>query len=147
VALVLLRLGDNKMFLRITGTVGKETEMKELTIEALREILEIVKDSKAFVIDQAPGYAQELVRYELVSNAAYGVIAIAWMVGCVTIMLWSYIHWAKLDGDTKFLFILAPIMASAFAIIPFLASILPDFLKAWTAPKVLIVEKLMAMVK
>ena len=121
--------------------------MKELTVEALRESLEIVRSSKAFVIDQAPGYAQELVRYALVMNAAYGVIAIAWMVGCVTILLWAYVHWAKHNDDTKPLFIAVPVIVSMFAIIPFLASNLPGFLKAWTAPKVLIVERLMAMVK
>jgi len=121
--------------------------VKELTIETLREILDIVKSSRGFVMEQAPGYAQELVRYELISNGFYLAISLAWIVLCTAAFFWSW-HKVVKTGEDNFLgvMIIATI-ASAFAWVPLLASILPGFLKAWTAPKVLIIKKIMKLVK
>jgi len=56
-------------------------EVKQESVDALMNfLLSTAKDIKDFTMDQAPGFAKEIVRYGMVSSYTYTIIGLTFMI-------------------------------------------------------------------
>lgn len=116
--------------------------MKE---ELIKELLTTIKDTKSFVLDQAPEVAQELILLARVESAIYFLFIII----ISSISLWFFKKGLKLkkeEEDTYYNKHIDCFFTSAIALsftIPFFCGI---SLACWIAPKVFLIRELSKLV-
>jgi len=62
-----------------------EDSLKNLTKDMLTEVLEMVKSTKNFTVEQAPDYIKQLLAYQLISNCASIVICALFIIASIII--------------------------------------------------------------
>lgn len=129
--------------------------MKDLTTQLQEnavELLTFVKQSKDFMVEQAPMYVQELVEFHFFENmisTITGVVVLATILLLVILIQKNIINKLEEQFDKNMTYLVLSICLG----IPFLAVIgditkhTKECYKAKYAPRVLIIEKLSEIVK
>ncbi len=115
-------------------------DLKEVTGEALKEVLETIKQSKGFVLEQAPDLAKEVVLNAKVS-ALYNLLVSLFFMALTGSYL---IHLAGIEGEIKgyqFGLMVASIIVGIISSFGFLCTI-ESIISLVTAPKMYILKEL-----
>jgi len=106
-----------------------EYSFKDLTKDMLTEVLEMVKSTKNFTVEQAPDYIKQLLAYELISNYISIVICVLFIIASIIIPFY-FNHFAVnlFCGVAIFLFFVGSILN------------IDNIIKIKVAPKVFIVD-------
>ena len=116
--------------------------MKE---ELIKELLTTIKDTKSFVLDQAPEVAQEMILLARVESA----VCFFFMLITISASLWFFKKGLKLQKEvidiypTKHIDCFVGSIVSLLLTIPFFVSI---NLACWVAPKVFLLKELSKLV-
>lgn len=107
--------------------------------EAVKEIIETVRDSKNFVLAQAPGVAREIITYSRASNILALIVALLF-VGLAA----KFVYLSKAstgdDGGTGWAIAAGLLFVIALIVIPLS---IDDLIKTYVAPKLYILDYLL----
>ena len=113
-----------------------------ITEEAIKELVGIVRDSKEFVIDQAPSVAVEMVRY----GRIWIIVPLLFIIIGIPYLIYAFIkaresNWE--DGWSPAFFI--PMILGIFIAALIIGE--SKMIMAWVAPKLYILTELSRMAK
>jgi hypothetical protein len=136
---------------------------KELLNDSLRVLLNTFKESKDFVLEQAPDIVQQLIMYTIVERLVLVILGII-ILSILPIILWKiYVKYNKdvidaikeIETNTApryvlssakvdpFEYVVTGVLSSLFVGFPgffLISNNLQTLLKAWIAPKIFIIE-------
>ena len=115
-------------------------DLNQVTAEALKEVIDTIKDSKSFVVKQAPDLAQEIILEAKVS-ALYNLLVSLFFLAVTGSYLFSLTH---VEGEIKgyqFGLMVASIIVGIISSFGFLCTI-ESIISLITAPKMFILKQL-----
>ena len=113
-----------------------------LTEEAIKTLIEIVKDAREFVLDQAPAIAVEMVRYGRLGLIIWIVSLVIGIIVCRILILK-----AKERGFESVWCPIAAIMTIIWGLVQVVSFFGEKLLMPWVAPKLYILTELTNMLK
>ena len=123
---------------------------EELLNDALRGVMETVRETKDFVLEQAPEIVQQLVTYHYIYSLCCVLAGVLFILLSVSLIGYGVFNGIKCRWDDKkcekyLPFIIIGCIASVPGIATFFVN-LPYFLKVSLAPKVFILEYFARMI-
>lgn len=128
----------------LVDPAGSAMTVNESTADLIRELTETLRDSKAFVVEQAPGVVQDLIRWEI-ARSTMGVVA-----GLVVAVLAVWLvrlarRLDPLDVTNDLAWIGAGI--AGFVALPLMWCSAGDLVRVLVAPKAFLLEYLRQAVR
>ncbi len=115
--------------------------LKELTVTFAKEMLELLKSTKEFVVEQSPLIIQELINWEIVNSIA-GTLMLWVISAALLIISWKYIDYKVERYDVLPPPVCPKVVLSGVAGVLLLASTacIMNTLKVLVAPRVFLIE-------
>ena len=110
--------------------------MKDVLKEFAQELLNTLKESKSFVLAQAPDLCQQLVRYQFASWT-FSAIATAALAAVVCPLIYG--QWDGWGTPASWIVIIIAVLRIIFAI--------ETMIKLYLAPKIFLMEYLLDLIK
>jgi hypothetical protein len=108
------------------------------------DTLEFIKTGKDLAVTQGSLYIQELIKWEIYKNSFLALLFLFALLLCVIIFFRAYIVKSKDEVRTS---LMSCSLALGFMFVVFICDSSLDALKAYTAPRVIIIEKLQRLIK
>lgn len=126
-----------------------ETELRVLGAQALEDLYKSLVSAKGFILEQAPGVCQEIVKWQITK----GVIAVTlWVLAALIIAAIAYaVRNIRCEADQERAPLIATCVVGCIVLSVTLgAAVIPmsvDAVQAMVAPKVVILEQLREWLK